>query len=241
MPIKESDIYPFSVTDISSKDALVIAPHPDDESLGCGGSIIKHVQAGSKVKIIFLTNGDKGDFMGKFGSNYMDIRRKSAVKAMKVLGVDDFEFWGFQDRELYYSKQEILNRLKKLFETFYPSIIYLTSPFEAHPDHKATFDIGCDLKEFNGKLVFYEVLMALYPNMLVDITNQFKKKQKAIKQYKTEIYYNDYIEKITGLNRFRTTTLPKNVKYAEAFFAIDTPIIDKDMLFIQIINKITLK
>lgn len=64
--LNEPDIYPYSVSDLSRKDALVIAPHPDDESLGCGGSIAKHIKAKSRVKVIFLTDGDKGDFEGRF-------------------------------------------------------------------------------------------------------------------------------------------------------------------------------
>ncbi len=229
MLLNEPDIYPFSVTDISNKDALIISPHPDDESLGCGGSIIKHVQAGSRVKVIFLTNGDKGDFMGRFGNNYISIRKKSAVKAMEILGVNDFEFWGFGDRELSFSFEQVSYKIKKLIETFHPSVIYVPSPFEAHPDHKAAFNIIWNLKEiFKGQIMIYEILMALYPNMLVDITNQFKRKQNAIKQYKTEIFYNSYHEKIAGLNRFRTATLPKNIEYAEAFFFIDMSVINVD-------------
>lgn len=240
MPLNEPDIYPFSVTDISNKDALIIAPHPDDESLGCGGSIIKHIQAGSRVKIVFLTDGDKGDFKGRFGRDYINIRKKSAIKAMNLFGVNDFEFWGFGDRELRFSLEQVSNKLKKIIETFHPSLIYVPSPFEAHPDHKTAFEIVWGLKEiFQGQIVIYEILMALYPNILVDITNQFKKKQKAIKQYKTEIYYNDYLEKISGLNRFRTATLPNNIKYAEAFFVVDTPIINTDKQFLYLYNSLT--
>ncbi|NWF98837.1 MAG: PIG-L family deacetylase [Nitrospirae bacterium] len=225
MSLNESDIYPFSVTDLSSKDALVIAPHPDDETLGCGGSIIKHVQAGSRVKVIFLTNGDKGDFKGKFGKDYINIRKKSASKAMEILGVNDFEFWEFGDREINASLDKISEKIKNSMETFNPSVIYATSPLEAHPDHKSAFNLVWQFREiFKGCFAFYEVLMALYPNILVDITSQFQKKQKAIKQYKTENYYNDYLEKISGLNRFRTATLPNSIKYAEAFLLINTPL-----------------
>ncbi len=242
MSLNEPDIYPFSVTDISNKDALIISPHPDDESLGCGGSIIKHIQAGRKVKVIFLTNGDKGDFTGRFGNDYVNIRKKSAVKAMEILGVSDFEFWGFPDRELKFSFEQVFYKLKKLIEIFYPSVIYVPSPFEAHPDHKTAFNIVWALKDiFKGQILIYEILMALYPNILVDITNQFKRKQKAIKQYKTEIYYNDYLKKIAGLNRFRTATLPENIEYAEAFFVIDTPLINVDKQFLHLYNSLTEK
>lgn len=66
--------------------------------------------------------------------------------------------------------------------------------------------------------------MALYPNTLVDITNEMEKKKKAIKSYFTELYYNDYLTKVEGLNRFRTATLPKNIKYAEAFLLLENSV-----------------
>jgi LmbE family N-acetylglucosaminyl deacetylase len=222
MPLNEPDIYPYSVTDISSRDVLVVAPHPDDESLGCGGSIIKHLRAGSRVKVIFLTNGDKGDFKRKFGKDYVETRKKSSLKAMDTLGVKDYEFWGYGDRELDSTFGSVSKRLRKSVDSFNPSVVYAPSPYESHPDHRTAFRLVWELKEqFNISVAFYEVLMTVYPNMLVDITGEMKKKKKAIECYHTEVYYNDYVEKITGLNRFRTVTLSKDVKYAEAFVLID--------------------
>ena len=218
----ESEVYPYSVTDFSQKDALVLAPHPDDESLGCGGSIARHVKAGSRVKVIFHTDGDRGDFEGRFGEEYVEIRRQSAQKAMEILGVKDYEFWGYRDRNLDATGEDIANTLFSVVEAFSPSLIYAPSPFEAHPDHRALFKIAWKLRErLDITLVLYEVLMALYPNILVDITNEVGQKKKAIESYHTEVYYNDYVSKVEGLNRFRTATLPDTVKYAEGFILIE--------------------
>jgi LmbE family N-acetylglucosaminyl deacetylase len=219
---KESDIYPYSVTDLSQKDALVIAPHPDDESLGCGGSIARHVKAGNRVKVIFLTNGDKGDFEGKYGDGYVELRKKSARAAMDTFGVKDFEFWGYSDRKLYLAVQEIRKKLLHAIDSFSPSILYAPSPLEAHPDHKTAFEVVWSLREkLRIPIAFYEVLMALYPNVLVDITEEIEEKKRAIESYITEVYYNDYITKVEGLNRFRTVTLHKIIRYAEAFFLLE--------------------
>jgi LmbE family N-acetylglucosaminyl deacetylase len=225
MTQNEPDIYPYAVTDISSKDALIIAPHPDDESLGCGGSIIKHIRAKSRVKVVFLTNGDKGDFKGKFGKEYVEIRKSSAQKAMSILGVEDFEFWGYGDRELSAATGEAEEKLLYTIRAFSPSVLYAPSPLEAHPDHKSAFQVVWNLRsQFQISYAFYEVLMALYPNALVDITDEMEQKRKAIESYRTEVYYNDYVTKILGLNRFRTATLPKTVRYSEAFFLIQSHI-----------------
>lgn len=219
---QEPDVYPYTVTDLSHKDALIIAPHPDDESLGCGGSVVKHIKKGSRVKIIFLTDGNKGDFEGRFGKEYVKIRRKSAKKAMSILGVQDFEFWEYKDRDFHLAVPEIKERVLRTIKTFSPSLIYVPSPLEAHPDHKVAFELVWNAGQHIGApLAFYEILMALYPNILVDITAEMKIKRRAIESYFTEIYYNDYVSKVVGLNRFRTATLPKHMKYAEAFVLLD--------------------
>jgi LmbE family N-acetylglucosaminyl deacetylase len=180
------------------------------------------------VRIIFLTNGDKGDFEERFGKDYLGVRRESAKKAMEILGVTDYKFWNYKDREVYSVEREIKDRLSIEIETFSPSLIYAPSPLEVHPDHKAAFEVVWALKEKLGiPLAFYEVLMALYPNVLVDITDEIEQKKKAIESYFTEVYYNDYITKVEGLNRFRTATLKKDIKYAEAFFLLDDTGLDK--------------
>lgn len=221
MPDNEFDIYPYSTSDLSGDEALIIAPHPDDESLGCGGSIIRHVNAKHRVKVVFLTDGEKGDFEGRFGGDYVKLRRQSAEKAMGILGVTDYQFLGYGDRELFLREREALDRLLPVVESFSPSMIYAPSPYEAHPDHKAAFRLAWELRKRLGiALALYEVLMALYPSILVDITGEMEQKKRAIAAYYTEVYYNDYITKVEGINRFRTATLPKDVTYAEGFILV---------------------
>jgi LmbE family N-acetylglucosaminyl deacetylase len=241
---KEWDVYPYEVTDLSGNDALVIAPHPDDESIGCGGSLIRHIKAGSRVKVIFLTYGDKGDYDGRYGKDYIKIRMKSARKALNVLGVTDYEFWGYSDREFHLSVQDARIRLSRTIEAFHPALIYAPSPFEVHPDHKGAFDIIWHIREqYDIKLALYEVLIPLHPNILVDITSEMRRKKRAIKSYFTEVYYNDYVAKVMGLNRFRTATLPKhiaakNITYAEAFILLEHGIHSTDATPLKLISAI---
>jgi LmbE family N-acetylglucosaminyl deacetylase len=222
MFVNESDLYPYSVSDFSARDALVIAPHPDDESLGCGGSIAKHVKAGSRVKVLFLTDGEQGDFEDRFGSDYVGMRKSAALQAMETLGVHDCEFLGFRDRDLHRALDEISDRLLHELESFSPTLIYVPSPYEVHPDHRSAFMAMWKLMERKPMpLLVYEVIMPIFPNFLVDITAEIDTKRRAIACYTTEVYYNDYLAKVEGLNRFRTATLPENVTYAEAFLLTD--------------------
>lgn len=218
----EEQIYPYTVNDYSGLDAIVLAPHPDDESIGCGGSIAKHVKAGSRVRVIFLTNGDRGDFETRFGKDYPEIRRECAGRALSLLGVKDYEFWGYGDRMLHVAEKEIKERLYLGVKSFSPLIIYAPSPFEIHPDHRTAFSVVWWLiSKIPVKLLLYETLVPLYPDTLVDITNEWPYKKKAVESYWTELYYTNYSEKIEGLNTYRTSTLSKDVLYAEAFLFVD--------------------
>jgi LmbE family N-acetylglucosaminyl deacetylase len=222
MIINETEIYPYLTSDLSDKNCIVIAPHPDDESIGCGGSIVKHIKNGSRVKILFLTSGNKGDFKRAFGDDYIRIRRESALKAVSILGAKDYEFLEFRDRELYKGKSIIYEMIKKRIEEFQPELIYVPSPYEAHPDHRVAALIAWQIFNETGiGIAFYELLMSLNPNILIDISDEFRKKKEAIRCYRTELRYNNYIDKIEGLNRFRTATLDSHVKYAEAFLMLD--------------------
>lgn len=218
----EEHIYPYTLSDFSKHDAVVFAPHPDDESIGCGGSIVKHAKAGSRVKVIFLTNGDQGDFEGRFGKEYLTIRLQSAEKALNILQVREHEFWGYKDRELSSKIDEVIERLSAVLKSFSPSVIYAPSPFDIHPDHRTAFLIVWEIyNKMPIKLLLFETLVPLYPNMLVDITHDWLSKKRAIESYWTELYYNNYSEKVEGLNRYRTATLSRDVLYAEAFLLAD--------------------
>lgn len=218
----EDQIYPYTVNDYSDKDAIVLAPHPDDESIGCGGSILKHTKAGSGVKVIFLTNGGRGDFEERFGKDYLKIRLNCAEKALGILQVKGHEFWGYGDRELQTKVDEITERLSHVIEVFSPPVLYAPSPFDIHPDHRTAFLIAWKIfKNIPLKLLLYETLVPLYPNTLVDITYEWSFKKRAIESYWTELYYTNYTEKIEGLNKYRTSTLSKDVLYAEAFLLVD--------------------
>ncbi len=237
MPRDETELYPYSVTDLSRFDALIIAPHPDDESLGCGGSIIKHINSGSRVKVIFLTDGGSGDFEGRFGNQYVDIRKSCAQKAMSALGVKDYEFWGYRDRHLRSVTEDAIDRLKQAIMGFSPSLIYVPSLLEIHPDHKIAGKIGWRIFKDTGlKVVFYEVLVPLYPNILVDITSEMSRKKMAIESYHTELHYNDYLSKIVGLNRFRTLTLPETITFAEGFILLGKEV-SHDSLSLRLLSE----
>ena len=110
-----------------SRSALVLAPHADDETIGCGGTILAKTAAGTAVRVVIAADG--GD----------PVRRAECVEACRRLGVheDDVKFLGFPDGALGEHVAEIVELLRALVRDFSPSELYAPSTIDAHPDHRA--------------------------------------------------------------------------------------------------------
>src|SRR4051812_26082117 len=78
---------------------LVVSPHPDDESIGCGGTLRKHVLNGDSVHAIFLTSGEAGGH-GRSRDETIHLREREAQRASEILGLTTIEFWRQPDKEL---------------------------------------------------------------------------------------------------------------------------------------------
>ncbi|MBN1276164.1 MAG: PIG-L family deacetylase [Deltaproteobacteria bacterium] len=216
----EGAIIPYHSIELTGKRALVFSPHPDDETIGCGGSLALHAAAGDQVKVVFLTDGAKGDTSGRIDrDSYVAIRQKEAERACACLGISDFEFWSYEDRGLAGSRG-VLRRIMDLFEVFRPELVYVPSPMEFHPDHRAACFLVCDAIKgcpFDFDVAFYEVGQPIWVNLLVDISSVIDLKQRAIEAYESQLRERDYKGMIMALNRFRRLTLSEGVTHAEGY------------------------
>lgn len=226
----EENLIPYHVTDLTGHKVLSLAPHPDDETIGCGGSLIHHVEAGDAVKVVFLTNGAKGDTSGEMEEDlYVGWRASEAKNACAHLGVTDLEFWAFEDRALAGS-QGVLRRLIQLLREFQPQLVYAPSPMEIHPDHRATCFLLADairstVEDF--RLAFYEVGQPVSVNVLVDITPVLARRVRAMEAYESQLKERPYKDASIALNRYRSITLPRSVTHAEGFFVCDADLLRK--------------
>jgi LmbE family N-acetylglucosaminyl deacetylase len=121
-----------------------VAPHPDDETLGCGGTIIKMREAGVPVTIVFMTNGERSHQRFVSPAEMGSRRAAEAVAACHKLGVDerDVLFLGLRQGALTADRQVTVDHL--LSETVSRRIrqFYVPHRWDGHPDHRATFLIA---------------------------------------------------------------------------------------------------
>jgi N-acetylglucosamine malate deacetylase 1 len=209
---------------------IVLAPHMDDEVLGCGGTIARHALAGSKVHVIFLTDGRRGggamrsaDGAAVGEQEVVSVRKAEAQRAARVLGVNALTFLDAED-SLLSSDPHIGLRLREVLLRENPDIVYLPFFMEAHPDHRAASAVlssathGTMLQfECRG----YEVWTPLLANSLVRIDETIDAKRQAMECYPSQLAETDYLHCIVGLNAYRAISFgTRTARFAEAFHSL---------------------
>jgi LmbE family N-acetylglucosaminyl deacetylase len=226
----ETELVPYSLSMPPGERVVVLAPHPDDETLGMGGSLRILTESGKKVKVVILTAGEKADPKVTEKQEYSSTRKKEALKAFKMLGVTDYDFLGFPDRELLVNIDKVQSAVHAIVAAFHPDVIYSPSLIELNPDHRIAAQISSALSSaMDCRCIFYEVATPLRPNILVDISKLFKFKRKAVKCYKSQLKITDYLRIIEALNSYRSLTLGRTVLFAEAFWEVGTGESDEEL------------
>ncbi len=233
----ESQIVPYtSVRSIGNGVALVLAPHPDDEVIGCGGAIMRHVADGDPVHVVIVTDGGWQAEADTNPETYIRLRRSESLCAAKILGYGTPIFWGIADRNINYS-EPLLQRIGKAIQDLGANIIYAPSIYEMHPDHRALAMAAVDAARGSGAtLVMYEVGAPLPPNILLDITDIQARKSEAMDCFNSQLAQRDYVGLIKALNRFRAYTLPNTVEAAEAYLLIIAEALPADPLELYVIE-----
>ncbi len=207
--------------DPPSGRVLVLAPHPDDETCGLGGTLRRHRDQGDEVTVIFVTDGRNGDPDSRFGADLVEIRKREALAAAEVLGGLQTAFLGFPDN-LEASEQDLMmvaGKIEQWVGTVRPDLVYTPWLEDAHRDHRNTrlaLDrIADPPKPF--RLLEYELWAPLPADWVVDIGEVVETKRKAIGCYPSQTVYTDYAHHILGLNAHRAAYLPPKGRFAEGF------------------------
>ncbi len=186
--------------------ALIFAPHPDDETLGCGGTILKLKESGCIIKIVLLTKGEIFDTNDS-------VRLSEFEKSLRILGVDDFIFLNYKDGKIPISGN-ILDKYLEIYNEFLPDSIFVPSLSDTHNDHvNVTRGILKALEnnlKFNLLLHFYEVVNPINVNYINDISKFFHLKLKAFNCYLSQHNRYDYKNTIEGLAKLRGAAIGSN-------------------------------
>lgn len=224
------DLTPPGVTTrVSARSALVIAPHFDDDVLGCGGLIAQLVADGTEVRVLFLSDGSGGEEEISDHAAYANRRHDEAVRGLEILGVTDVEFLDLPDGSLSTHIEDAAEAIRRTLLARRPDLMLTLSPLETSSDHRAAFAAvhavlsplrgGTELDDAveNLGILLYEVNHPAYPNLLVDVTNEMELVTRAIQAHASQLELHNYLDTAVAMRNLRTTSLPPSVKAAEGY------------------------
>jgi LmbE family N-acetylglucosaminyl deacetylase len=194
---------------------LAIFAHPDDETFGCGGTLALHAEMGYNVSALSLTCSNNE-------------REKELKNAAKTLDINEPFILNEKTIE---PSPKITHRVSKVITEQQPQIIITHLPYDYHREHRLTHQIVKEAVEWAGHTTIYDpawtvnrlLLMEVNtlipkPQIIVDISKTFHKKQRAIQEYKSQLakfqwgYYQNFNEKKAQLRGIQGSC-----QYAEVF------------------------
>lgn len=215
----------------------VIAAHPDDEVLGCGGTLSHFALEGCEIDILILADGESSrnvDTINKL-KNQISARKIAADNACQIMGCNSVTLKNYPDNRLDSIEQlEIIKTIEEFISNHKPITVITHYSGDVNIDHRIVHDSviaatrpqpGCPVKE----LLFFEIpsstewqpsgsAKAFHPNVYVDITQTFQVKKEALNAYASELRpfpHPRSVEAIEALARWRGATV--GVCAAEAF------------------------
>jgi LmbE family N-acetylglucosaminyl deacetylase len=224
---------------VLAASVLVLAPHFDDEVLGCGGLLAQLAAGGAAVRVLFLSDGGGGSEAIADRGAYRRQRRQEAQAAAQVLNLAGCDYLDLPDGALEQCLDEAAAGLRRTLLGQRPELLLCPSPLEVSADHRATF---AALHRFLGSLrpgtggggerssepdaaaalsglriLLYEVNQPAYPDLLVDVGGCEPVLRQAMACYASQEERHPYLGAALGLRRFRTLSLGPEVSLAEAY------------------------
>lgn len=209
---------------------VVVSPHPDDESLGAGGFIIKHKKAGDQVFWINVTDVEENQ---GWDNGFVTKRKEQIKRICSLYKFDGFYNLGFVPATLdSYSRGELISSFGKCIQEIEPDWVVLPNPDDAHTDHLVVYEVGMACTKIFRypsvkKIMTMEILSetdfsksgkTFSPNYYVDISEFIDGKLEALNIYDTEMGKRPFprnIEAVKALALLRGGSAGCN--YAEAF------------------------
>ena len=210
---------------------LIIAPHPDDEVLGCAGTILRFISQGCVAHLCIVTKAYTPDWSKEF----LEKRPKEIKKANKILGIKNTYFLDFPTAKLdTVPQKDLIKRIAGIVNRVKPDILFFPHKGDLNRDHRLTFESTLvavrPLDSAVKRILSYEtlsetgygqVIKSFVPNIYIDITQSFRKKVEAMKAYGSELRQYPHPRSIEGIELLaRKRGCEIGIQFAEAFILV---------------------
>lgn len=209
-------------------EVLVIAVHPDDETLGCGGTLLKHKANGDKIHWLICTNIEENH-------HYYKKREKEIEKVTCLYNFDSVNNLNLKTMQVdEYSMSKLINKISQVINTIKPNIIYLPFKGDVHSDHRKIFEASFSCTKsfrypFIKKIYMMETLSetefapstkedSFVPNVFTNISDFFNKKIEIMNIYESEMAEHPFPRSERNLNALASLRgATCGCDYAESF------------------------
>lgn len=225
---------------MKNKRILIVCAHPDDEVLGCGGTIAKLVKRGCEAFTLILGEGITSRYLNKNTDNKeikkeLNLLKKQAIRANEILGVKEVFFKNFPDNKFdSIDLLEIIKAIEEVKREVKPEIIFTHSRHDLNKDHRLTYEAMLTasrplVEETVRSIYSFEVLSStewnypqgFSPNLYFDIEETLEIKLEAMKAYSLELRRFPHPRSVEGIKiKASQRGMEIGLRYAEAFEVI---------------------
>ncbi|HXH73038.1 MAG TPA: PIG-L deacetylase family protein [Mariprofundaceae bacterium] len=163
------------------KRILVLAAHPDDLEIGCGGALAVHAERGDEVHAFIATFGDAG--------GEAMVRKAEQEKAAEILGIRRLHWGEFHDTHLPEEARELMTRLEAVVQEVQPDTVYVNYRDDTHQDHRVLAQVAHSVTRYVPNVLAYETpsSTAFEPTLFMDIHDTLSKKLKALEAHASQV------------------------------------------------------
>lgn len=199
-----------------ARRALVIAPHPDDETLGCGGTLARLAPT-CDIHVLLVTNGDGG---GSLPPETSAVRKQEMAAAVRTLGIANDVLHLDEPDGRFDDTSSFREALAAIVQRLQPDWVFLPWLGDSHPDHSRISRASSQVLRRSGveQVLYYETWNPVPATHVVDITSVLETKKAAVLCHATALKYGNYLDAMLGLNAYRSLYLPPGERrWAEAY------------------------
>lgn len=204
---------------------LVLAPHPDDELIGCGGILAHLIDHGARVTVVHATDGSEAASLWHARPEVRrTVRLDEARVVAGIMGFDSLVFWR-EDNSAFRVKEDRVVELAQRIESERPTMIFTPFVTDIHPDHRVLCRmLGQAIARLpadslaDTRVLSYQVWSLLPPNLVCDVTDAMDRIERALLAYVTAMKVDDYVHFCEDRNYYDSVTLTSRQGFVEAFF-----------------------
>ncbi len=160
---------------------LVLAPHPDDMEIGCGGSIAEYVKRGDNVHLFVATDGGRG--------GDVQVRQQEQQDAARILGIITVHWGHFEDTQLPACFEALMRKVELLVSEVRPATVFVNHHEDTHQDHRALARVAHSATRYVPNVMAYETPTSIgfEPTVFMDISSTMQQKEQALMAHASQV------------------------------------------------------